>query len=76
MTARSDDFKAKTVDVTFEPGEKGPKSVVFDIVDDPSVELTENFKVSFASSSSAAVKLGDPATVNILDNDGKITAVL
>ena len=60
------------MDVTFQPGEKGPKSVVFDIVDDPLVESIEYFDVSFASSTSSAVKFGESSTINIIDNDGKL----
>lgn len=59
------------MNVTFQPGEKGPKSVTFGIVDDRLVESQENFYVSFVSSLSDAVKLGDPAVININDNDGK-----
>lgn len=75
-TAKNEDFIAKTVDVTFQPGEKGPKSVVFDIVDDPLVESTEYFDVSFASSTSSAVKFGESSVINIIDNDGKLFQII
>ena len=70
-SASAQDFVEKKVDVTFEAGETGPKFVEFDIVDDKIVENTESFEVSLVSSSLSAVKLGEPATVNILDNDGR-----
>ena len=69
-TASDKDFKEKTVDVVFEAGETGPKVVEFEIIDDPIVENTESFTVSLVSSSVSAVKVGEPSTVNILDNDG------
>ena len=69
-TASDEDFVSRTVDVTFEPGETGPKEVEFEIVDDLLVENTESFQVSIVSSSVPAVKSGGPATVNIRDNDG------
>ena len=69
-TASGEDFKEKTVDVVFEAGETGPKVVEFEIVDDSLVENTESFTVTLDSTASA-VKLGEPSTVNILDNDGK-----
>ncbi len=70
-TASEEDFIGRTVDVTFEAGETGPKRVEFGIVDDSLVENTESFTVSMVSSSLSAVKPGEPSTVNILDNDGK-----
>ena len=70
-TASDVDFVGKTVDVTFEAGETGPKRVQFEIVDDSMVESTEAFTVSLVSSSLSAVKVGEPSTVNILDNDGE-----
>ena len=75
-TATAEDIRTQTVDVTFQPGETGPKRVVFDIVDDPLVEAQENFYVSFASSTSPAVTFGEQAVVNIRDNDGKSLAVM
>ena len=69
-TAGDGDFAPGIVDVVFAAGEKGPKQVEIDIVDDPLVENTESFQVSMVSSSNPAVKTGKAATVNILDNDG------
>ncbi len=63
------------MDVTFQPGEKGPKSVAFDIVDDPLVESTEDFNVFFASSTSSAVTFGEPSKITIRDNDGTLLPV-
>lgn len=68
-TAAADDFASKSVDVTFAPGETGPKQVEIEIVDDELVEVTENFKVSMTSSN-PAVKTGEASEVKILDNDG------
>jgi hypothetical protein len=47
------------------------------IIDDLLVEPTERFKVNMVSSSVPAVKLGEPAAVNILlkDNDGKYSSL-
>ena len=67
-TAGNDDFSPKTIDVTFQPGEKGPKSITINIIDDDDVETAEEFTVSM-SSSSPGVTLGEPATVVIQDND-------
>ena len=73
LTAGHKDFVPKTVDFTFNPGETIPKRLVIDIIDDGLVEPTEEFKVKLISSSIPAVKLGEPASVNIhvRDNDGK-----
>ena len=60
----------KTGEVVFSPGETGPKLIPIDIIDDKVVEPTEQFQVSL-SSTSPAVTVGDPASVNITDNDGK-----
>jgi hypothetical protein len=62
------DFNKKPVKVTFQRGEKGPKVVVFDIIDDKEDEEDERFKVSLSSYDS--VGLDEPAFVNIIDNDG------
>ena len=67
-TAGDDDFEPTTVDVTFQPGETGPKSIPINIVDDDVVEPTEEFTVTL-SSSSPGVTVGEPATVFIKDND-------
>ena len=70
-TATSDDFNEKVQDVTFNPGETGPIPIDIQVVDDDLVEPTEQFNVSLVSSSIPAVKLGQPAVVNISDNDGR-----
>ena len=46
----------------------GPKSVIFDIIDDDEVEEEESFKVSLSSGD--PVGLEKPAFVKIVDNDG------
>jgi hypothetical protein len=63
------------MDITFEPGET-EKWVEIDITDDNLLEPTESFGVSLVSSSVDAVKLGNPSSVNILDNDGKYILVI
>lgn len=70
-TATEADFVPKEFELTFAPGETGPKSVEIDVLNDDLLENTEPFTVSLISSSVPAVKLGDPSTVNILDDDGK-----
>ena len=67
-TASSLDFNNAPVKVTFEPGQKGPKSVVFDIIDDNEVEEDESVKVSLSSGD--PVGLDKPTYVRIVDNDG------
>ena len=67
-TAGNDDFSPKTVNVTFQPGETGPKAVPFNIIDDDAVEPNEEFTLTM-SSSSPGVTVGEPATVVIKDND-------
>ena len=74
-TAGSDDFVPKTVDIVFQPGETGPKQVVFDVIDDKLNEPNEEFIV-FMSSSSPGVTVGGPAVVVIQDNDGKMCNVV
>ena len=69
-TAGEKDFVPKTQDVTFGPGDSGPKSVKIDVIDDGNVEPTENFTVQLRTNSTG-VKLGEPSKVNILANDGK-----
>ena len=54
--------------MTFQPGETR-KQIEIEVVDDLKVEPTESFVLSLASSSSAI--LGEPSSVNIIDNDGK-----
>ena len=71
-TADEEDFVLKTVNVTFEPGQSGPKRVNFDIIDDKIVEDTESFSVVLASSVSAVIA-NTSATVNIQDNDGNFS---
>lgn len=70
-SASDKDFVAKSANVTFQPGETGPKYVDIDLVDDLLVEQTESFGVSLSFTSDKSIQLGDPATINILDNDGK-----
>lgn len=62
------------MNVTFLPGEKGPKTVPFDIIDDSLVESKEFYYVNFVSSSSPAVKFSQPTVINIEDNDGMLVA--
>lgn len=68
-TAGKDDFIAVRKSIPFQPGEKGPKSIEIELIDDLLDEPTEVFTISFSSSS--VVTLGPPASVNIIDNDGK-----
>ncbi|XP_046846527.1 uncharacterized protein LOC124440255 isoform X4 [Xenia sp. Carnegie-2017] len=68
-TAGKNDFISKEIDVTFEPGQQGPKIIEFDLIDDKIVESTESFQVALLSSSNKNITLQDPAVVNILDND-------
>ena len=69
-SAGNDDFVPKTRNITFQPGETGPKLIEIDIVDDSIVEPPETFKISL-STSAPSVTVGKPAIVNISDNDGK-----
>lgn len=68
-TAGNNDFVGVTDSITFQPGESGPKSVKIELIDDLILEPTEVFTVSLTSS--PLVTLGHPATVKIIDNDGK-----
>ena len=69
-TAGLDDFVAvRKKNITFQPGERGPKSIEIELVDDFVDEPTEAFTISLTSS--APMTLGEPAVVNIIDNDGK-----
>ena len=73
LTAGDEDYVPRTVNITFQPGETGPKSMTVQIIDDHLVEPTEEFKVNLVSSSVPGVRLGEPTSVNIhlQDNDGK-----
>ena len=62
--------------MTFQPGETGPKEVEIDLFDDSLVEATESFNVRLVSTTNPAIQLGDPSSVNILDNDGKAIILL
>lgn len=64
------DYVPQRVNVTFQPGETGTKTVKIDVIDDDLVEATEEFQVAVVSSSVPAVTWGEPVSVNILDNDG------
>ena len=68
-TAGVHDFVEKVHNVTFYPGETEPKSIPVDIIDDKTAEQTERFIVSL-SSNSPATRVGQPAFVDIIDNDG------
>jgi hypothetical protein len=69
VTAGSGDYSGEPIEITFQPGETGPKSINIDLVDDQVLEDTEKFTV-FLTSSTPGVKVGKPATVRILDNEG------
>ncbi|CAB4027156.1 Alkaline phosphatase, partial [Paramuricea clavata] len=74
LTAGDKDYVPRTVNITFQPGETGPKSMTIQIIDDHLVEPTEEFKVNLVSSSVPGVRLGEPTSVNIhlQDNDDAI----
>ena len=67
-TASKIDYSSSVKEVTFQPGETGPKFVDIDLVDDSVDEPTEEFTVMLSSDS--RVILGRPSTVNIEDDDG------
>ena len=67
-SAGNDDFHSETVDITFAPGETGPKPIPVTLTDDKDVEPNEKFTVTMTSSS-PGVTVGEPATVMIKDND-------
>ena len=69
-TAGDKDITAISRSITLQPGQSGPLLVEIDITDDTQVESTESFQVTL-SDPSYPVQIGKPATVNILDNDGK-----
>ena len=69
FTAGSGDYSDKPIEITFQPGETGPKSIDIDIIDDNILEDTERF-TAFLRPSTPGVKAGQPATVEILDNEG------
>ena len=71
-TAGEGDFTAVSRSITLQPGHSGPLFVEIDIADDTQVESTESFQVSL-SDPSYSVQIGQPATVNILDNDGNLS---
>lgn len=73
FSASDQDFLPKEFNLTFAPGETGPKSIEIDIVDDALVEDSEYFEVSFISSSVPAVSTGETCSVYIEDNDGNCT---
>jgi hypothetical protein len=68
-TAGEADFTGISRSITFQPGQSGPISVEIDIEDDTLIEPTEAFQVALKDPS-YPIQIGQPATVNILDNDG------
>ncbi|CAB3991627.1 Matrilin-3, partial, partial [Paramuricea clavata] len=67
-TAGEADFTGISRSVTFQSGQSGPISVEIDIEDDTLIEPTEAFQVALKDPS-YPIQIGQPATVNILDND-------
>lgn len=67
-TAGKEDFDGAVKEVTFQPGEHGPRVVEIGLIDDFVDEPTEKFTVSLSSDSRAI--LGGPSSVNIIDDDG------
>ena len=56
-------------EITFQPGETGPKFVEIELIDDDDDEPTENFTVSLSSNSRVNLQR-KPSVVKILDDDG------
>ena len=69
QTAGSGDYSDKPLEITFQPGETGPKSIDIDLVDDKILEDTEQFTV-YLVPSTPGVTAGKPAAVRIIDNEG------
>lgn len=71
--AVGEDFTLSPTEVTFVIGanDGNTRSVFVDVLDDDDVEGTESFTLSGSTSSPEAVFVGGPATVSILDDDGK-----
>ena len=69
QSAGENDFENVPQEVTFQPGETGPKFVDIVLINDGNVEPIEEFTVSLASNSS--VILGNSSSVNIHDDDGQ-----
>lgn len=67
-TAGNADFTGISRSVTFQPGQASA-SVEIDITDDTIVEPTETFQVAMKDPS-YTVQMGQPTTVNIIDDDG------
>ena len=72
-TASTDDFVGIDKEITFQPGEIGPKVVQINLVNDRHDEPTEKFTVSLASNS--RVILGNSSKVKILDDDGELVKI-
>ncbi|XP_046846522.1 uncharacterized protein LOC124440254 isoform X2 [Xenia sp. Carnegie-2017] len=72
-TASTDDFVGIDKEITFQPGEIGPKVVQINLVNDRHDEPTEEFRVSLASNS--RVILGNSSKVKILDDDGELVKI-
>ena len=70
-SAGDEDYVELKKNITLQPGETGPIPITIPIKDDLLVENTEAFTVALQTSS--PVLLGKPTTVNIMDNDGKLT---
>ena len=69
LTAGTSDYSGDPVEITFQPGETGPKSIDIDTVDDQLLEDNEKFTV-FLTTSTPGVKVKKPASVHIIDNEG------
>lgn len=71
-TAGVGDYVGEPKEIIFQPGETGPKLVDIDLVDDNILEDEEYF-TAYLTSPASGVKVGAPASVRILDNEGKET---
>lgn len=69
------DYVSNMSTLMFEPRRAGSQSLVINVMDDILLESTETFFIVLRNVSEGTVVIGtDTATINILDNDGKLLA--
>ena len=69
------DYVSNMSTLMFEPRRAGSQSLVINVMDDILLESTETFFIILRNVSEGTVVIGtDTATINILDNDGKLLA--
>ena len=68
------DFTSHSTQLTFSPGNAGPKLVQIPLIDNNRVEGDEQFSVLLSTTDSDVNIVNSPATVTIIDDDGRLNS--